>query len=503
MFPSICVALGCEEPAALLKAAEQEAERGETFFEFRLDHLRKPQEGPAAIRRFLAGRPEATVLATCRRRRNHGAFDGSTAEQVGVLEAAAEAGAQFLDLEIESAEERPAACTALRSRARLIISYHNFESTPAMEAALRRLMRHQADAYKLAVTARKPSDIHRALALARTNPRRRIIVFAMGEVGIPSRVLNLVYGSQFTFAASSSAAATAPGQIEAQQLRRIYHVEKLTSSSRIYGVIADPVGHSLSPAVHNRAFQARRVDAVYVPFRVGATQLRDFMTLAEKLPVSGFSVTIPHKQRILRYLDAVDPLARRIGAVNTVWRKAGKWRGMNADAPAVIASLKPHVKLSGATVLIVGSGGAARAAAFALTDAGARISIVGIEPDQVRALARAAGGEALAAEKLAGRRFDILVHATPLGMYPRVEECYFKDYIPADVVMDMVYNPLETKLLRMAREQGKVTVAGIEMFLDQAARQFEVWTGESAPRAVMERVALEALGVRQNGQAAR
>jgi 3-dehydroquinate dehydratase/shikimate dehydrogenase len=217
------------------------------------------------------------------------------------------------------------------------------------------------------------------------------------------------------------------------------------------------------------------------------------MTLAADLPVAGFSVTIPHKQRILRYLDAVDPLARRIGAVNTVWRKAGRWRGLNADAPAVIAPLARHMRLAKKSVLLIGSGGAARAAAFALADEGASVSIVGVELPQVRALARACGGQMLLKEQLTKLHFDALIHATPLGMFPRVEECYFEDRIPADVVLDMVYNPLETLLARRAKEQGKTVVPGLQMFLEQAARQFETWTGESAPRAVMERAAREAL----------
>ncbi|MDW8131995.1 MAG: shikimate dehydrogenase, partial [Bryobacterales bacterium] len=264
-------------------------------------------------------------------------------------------------------------------------------------------------------------------------------------------------------------------------------------TSRIYGVIADPVGHSISPAVHNRAFQLRRLDAVYVPFHVPAGQLRDFMTLAENVGLAGFSVTIPHKQKILRYLDWVDPLARRIGAVNTVWRRGMRWRGANTDVEGVRVPLERRTRLAGASVLLVGNGGAARGAAFTLVDAGAKVSIVGRNPDRVRALARACGAEPLLREQLAGRHFDILIHATPLGMFPKVEECFFPDRIPADIVFDMVYNPPETVLLRRAREQGKLVIGGLEMFNEQAARQFEIWTGQPAPRNAMERAAREAL----------
>jgi len=289
------------------------------------------------------------------------------------------------------------------------------------------------------------------------------------------------------------AAGTSAGQVSARLLRHLYRVEKLGRSAKIYGVIADPIRHSISPAVHNRAFQSRRVDAVYLPFLVSPAYLRDFFSLAAKLPLAGFSVTIPHKQKIIRYLDVVDPLARRIGAVNTVWRKAGKWRGTNTDAAGVTQPLARLLRLPKSSVLIVGNGGAARSAACALSDAGAKISLVGRNADRVRALSKVCGAAALMRDNLDAHHFDAVVHATPLGMYPHVNECFFNGNIPADIVFDMVYNPVETMLVKHAREQGKTVVPGLEMFIEQAVRQFEIWTGESAPRTVMHKAAMEAL----------
>ena len=148
-------------------------------------------------------------------------------------------------------------------------------------------------------------------------------------------------------------------------------------------------------------------------------------------------------------------------------------------------------------MLIVGNGGAARGAACALIDAGAKVAIVGRNPDRVRALARICGAEPLLREQVDERQFDALVHATPIGMFPHVNECFFNEKIPAGIVFDMVYNPLETMLIRRAREENKAVVPGIEMFIEQAVRQFEIWTGESAPRAVMEKAAMEALEQKQ------
>ncbi len=489
----ICIALGFPAVERLLDHARHEVEAGEGLLEFRLDYLDDPECGVRGIRAFLREHPDSSIIATCRRRQNHGRFNGSIEEQIRILDAAVSAGARGVDIEIETAERAPEKLEIFRGRAMLLLSYHNFEGTPAMETALRRMERIPADAYKLVTTARKPSDNYRVVSLARQHPRTPMVLLAMGETGFPSRVLSTVFGGLYTYAAPRRAEGTAAGQVCARQLRQLYRIEKLGRGAKIYAVIADPVRHSISPAVHNRAFQARRMESVYLPFLVQPPHLKDFVTFAEKLPVSGFSVTIPHKQKIARYLDVIDPLARRIGAVNTVWRKAGKWRGANTDAEGVRAPLEKRLRLAKSRVLIVGTGGAARGAAFALSDAGAQVSIVGRNADRVRALAKVCGAEPVLREQLEGRHFDALVHATPLGMTPNVDECFFSGSIPADVVFDMVYNPMETLLLRKAKEQKRTVVCGLEMFLEQAARQFEIWTGESAPRSVMEKAALEAL----------
>ena len=382
---------------------------------------------------------------------------------------------------------------ALRGKGKLLVSYHNYEGTPSPETIVRRMTRIPADGYKIVTTARKPSDNSRILALTKAHSRTPLIVLAMGETGFPTRVLSPAWGGLFTYAAPNASEGTASGQVCARTLRNLYRIEKFSRSAKIYGVIADPVRHSISPAVHNRAFQSHRIDAVYLPFLVQPPQLKDFFTLAEALPVAGFSVTIPHKQKVIRYLDVVDPLARRIGAVNTVWRKAGKWRGTNTDADAVTVPLGKKVRLAKSSVLVVGNGGAARSAAYALVASGANVSIVGRNAERVRSLARSCGAESLLREHLNGRKFDALVHATPLGMAPHSDACFFDDAIPAGLVFDMVYNPLETTLLRRAASQGSAVISGLQMFLEQASRQYEIWTGSSAPRTVMEKAALEAL----------
>jgi 3-dehydroquinate dehydratase/shikimate dehydrogenase len=188
--------------------------------------------------------------------------------------------------------------------------------------------------------------------------------------------------------------------------------------------------------------------------------------------------------------------------VNTVWRKAGKWRGANTDAEAIAGPLSKLIKLPKATVLIVGNGGAARSAACALADAGAKVALTGRNADRVRALARLVAGEPMSHDQLLARHFDVVINATPVGMWPNVDDCYFDGKIPGEIVFDLVYNPLETALIRRAREQGKQVVPGLKMFIEQAVRQFEIWTGETAPRAAMETAALDALETKYSEQKA-
>ncbi len=492
-LPNICIALGFPDVDTLLKHAHREVESGETFIEFRLDYLTIPVEGIAAIKRFAEAHPEVTLLATCRRHQNHGRFNGSVEEQLAVLDRAVDAGARAVDIEIESAEVARLLVAHLRGKAWLMLSFHNFSGTPALEPVLRRMEKIPADAYKIVTTARKPSDNYRVLSLARSNPRTPLVMLAMGEYGLATRVLSTSQGAVYTYAAPNAAEGTAPGQISARLLRQLYRVDKFSKAAKIYGVIADPVRHSISPAVHNRSFQSRRLDAVYLPFLVKPPQLKDFFALAGKLPIAGFSVTIPHKQRVIRYLDIVDPLARRIGAVNTVWRKAGKWRGTNTDVAGVLAPLKKKLNLAKSSVLVVGNGGAARGAAFALSDAGARVSIAGRNLERARALCKITNATPLTREQAEAAGFDAVIHCTPLGMYPNPDACFFKDKIPGEIVFDMVYNPLETMLIKRAISHGKEVVLGLQMFLEQAACQFEIWTGETAPRSVIEKAALEAL----------
>jgi 3-dehydroquinate dehydratase/shikimate dehydrogenase len=304
-------------------------------------------------------------------------------------------------------------------------------------------------------------------------------------------------GSALAYAAVGD--STAPGQLSVAEMRELYRADRLDRRTRIYGVIGDPIAHSLSPQMHNAAFVARRVNAVFLPFLV--RDLKDFITAQEELGLSGFAVTLPHKQRILRHLDECDPLAAQIGAVNTVVvRGGGKLYGYNTDYVGVLRAVERRVQLAGSRVLLLGAGGAARAAAFALHEAGAIVSICSRRPQMAKALARAAGAEAIMRPRLRGEFFDAVINATPVGMGKNDGSPLRAYELNCRVVMDMIYRPMETPLLRLARRRGIETVSGVEMFLAQGAAQWEIWMGERAPEKIMRRTVLAALRRESSGK---
>ena len=267
---------------------------------------------------------------------------------------------------------------------------------------------------KMAAECRSISDSARICALARG--RRNVVAIPMGEVGLAGRILSLRTGSALAYAAVEQ--ATAPGQLSLDAMVDVYRAGQITRRTRVYGVIGDPIGHSLSPLLHNTAFAARKFDAVFVPFLV--RDLRDFLRRIKPFGIAGFAVTIPHKETILRHLDDCDPLAARIGAVNTVVvRGRGRLYGYNTDYVGVLRSLESRMRLAGSRVLLFGAGGAARAAAFALAQAGSIVCLCSRRPERARALARAVGAQVVARADLRREFFDAIVNCTPVGMYPR------------------------------------------------------------------------------------
>jgi len=322
----------------------------------------------------------------------------------------------------------------------------------------------------------------------------------MGEVALPARILALRGKNGFAYAPVEN--ATAPGQTSLADMRGLYRAERLNSQTRVYGVIGDPISHSLSPAMQNAGFAARRMNAIYLPFWV--RDLGDFLSSVEWLGIRGFSVTLPHKERVMDYLDDCDALAARIEAVNTiVVRGGGKLYGYNTDYVGVLTALEKRLPLQGSRVLIVGAGGAARAVAFALAQAGSSVSICARRHQRAAALAKAAGGEVIARRMLRREFFDAIVNATPVGMHPGVGESPLEAReLNCRLVFDTIYRPRTTRLLQLAERRGIETVSGVDMFVAQGTAQWEIWTGERAPVDAMRRAVVAALAREEKAGAA-
>ncbi len=479
------------ESAREMKAQVGLGLRKTRTLELRLDYLRSAKEHEAFLSWLRGKRPRSAVLiATCRRKEGGGFFLGTRAEQIAILAEAARSGCDWCDVEIETAKHfsRGELSRAL-APVRIMISYHNFRKTAAKLGRVVQQLKHAGgDAVKIAAQCRSISEVLRICELARG--RRDLVAIPMGEVGLAGRILSLRMGSALAYAAVDQ--ATAPGQLSLDAMGDLYRAGKITRRTRVFGVIGDPVGHSLSPLLHNTAYRARKFDAVFVPFLV--RNLRDFVGAIKGLGVSGVSVTIPHKETILRYLDGCDPLAARIGAVNTVVvRGGGRLYGYNTDYVGVLRSLEQRMRLAGSRVLLFGAGGAARAAAFALAQAGSIVCLCARRPERARSLARAVGGQVVARGDLKHEFFDAIVNCTPIGMHPLGGSPLESAELNCRIVMDMVYRPLETELLVMARRKGIEIISGVEMFLAQGFAQYEIWTGERAPEGAMRRAVIAAL----------
>ena len=496
--PRLCVAVQGGTPAEMWERAKS-ALNDSKFLEFRLDALPKPAAALPDLKTLLAQRREVTALATCRRKLFGGHFTGSLAAELEILLKAAECGCQIVDLEVESAEQATKPQLAkfragLRAAgAALLISFHDFTRTKGLDQAADRIETFEPDYVKVVSTARTLADNLAVLRLIENRSlSAQVVGIAMGEEGLVSRVLGPRAGAVFTFAASGeepeSALATAPGQVTARTMLDLYRFEQLDQATRIFGVAGNPIAHSLSPLMHSTAFRRENVNAVMLPLKVKS--LNDLLTLIRELPLSGVAVTMPLKQELLPHLANMDPLTARIGACNTLRTGAdGKLYGFNTDVAGVIRPLEKRMRLKGARILILGAGGAARAAVFGLVEQGAEVFIVNRTHETAVSLARKAKAKSLKQEVLAKNRFDAIINTTPCGMVGTKQALPIKENeLNAALVFDMVYNPLETPLLKLAKSRGLAVISGLEMFVQQGARQFEIWTGKPAPEAEMQRV---------------
>src|SRR5436305_232101 len=495
-LPRVCVAIAGADANEMLEKAEVLA-RDNPFIELRLDYLPKPGLALGRIREFTESHPHVAVIATCRRVTSGGKFRGPIPSQLEVLGKAADAGCQLVDVELQTAIRlKPAQIDKLRAKAALVLSFHDFRATQKLDETLKKMTAYPADFYKIVGTATSLSDnVTMMKFLERHQDAHSLVGLCMGDQGIISRVLGVRAGSAFTFAALTADERTAPGQVTAQELRSIYRIEQVDAATKVYAVAGDPVSHSLSPAIMNAALRRENVNGVFLA--LNTKSLKDLLACVREIPIQGLAVTMPHKEAILKFLDNTDPHTSKIGACNTVVRpQDGKLYGFKTDTSGVVRPVEPRIPLSGARILVLGAGGAARAAVFGLRERGSEIFVLNRNVAAAQKLARQAKARTVKRQDLKKLDFDVIINATPVGMGNTRESPLNPEEIRAKIVFDMAYDPAETRLSKLAKARGAEVIPGSVMFVHQAARQFEIWTGKPAPRADMLRIVTLALAER-------
>jgi 3-dehydroquinate dehydratase / shikimate dehydrogenase len=502
-LPRVCVAIAASNPAEMVQKADLIV-RDNPFIEFRLDYLSKPALGLAKLKTFVEFHPEALIVATCRRAVNGGKFRGSVASQIDLLVKAANIGCHLVDVELETAAHlKPSDFNRLRRSANLILSYHDFRGTKKLEETFAKMKEYPSDFIKVVTTANSLYDnVVMMKFLEKYSHAHSLIGLCMGEQGVISRVLCARAGSQFTFAAANPGEETAPGQLTARTLRDTYRIDQVDAATRVYGVAGDPVAQSLSPAMLNTAFRRENVNAVYLALH--AKTMEDLMACVKDIPIAGLSITMPYKEQVLKHLDKSDPWTAKVGACNTLVRSQdGNLYGFNTDVNGVVRPLEIRIRLQGARILVLGAGGAARAAVFGLKERGADVSILNRTAAAAQKLAKQARAKAINRTMLKKLEFDVIINATPAGMEGNRDPLPLTEQeMKAKYFFEMIYTPAETKMMKMARARGMHVVPGSEMFVQQGARQFEIWTGKPAPLLDMQRVVDHALAQQAAAKAA-
>ncbi len=489
-------------PDTLIALSRQAQEQGADYVEVRLDLCAQAGAQLNDIIEHL-NNLALPVLATNRHPDEGGAWTdefGSNDDRLRWLIQAEQAGAAWIDVELAHADH----FTTLRSdkKSQLILSHHNFTGmNDDLSTIVQGMLDAGADIAKLALTPADAADLGTLENCYQEFPDHELVIIGMGEVGKPSRLLAGAWGAAFTFATIDSSQESAPGQPSIRELVERYRIHQQGPETRIFGVLGNPVGHSLSPHIHNAAFIEQDIDAVYVPFL--ATDAGAFWDACGEW-IDGLSITIPHKSELQSRMSSLEDLAQSIGAMNTVYRNLeGACLGANTDADAALDCVRQHTgNLAGCRVLVLGAGGVSRAVAFALHAEQAEVTIANRTIERAQNLAAEVGCAAATLDDVKNSDVDqlyhVLVNCTSVGMNSDDSIWPADKHVQDTCVFDTVYTPLETRLLRDAHEAGCQPICGLSMFCLQAAAQYKRWTGMEAPMHVMRRVALEALGHNDN-----
>lgn len=479
MNPLLCVTVTAPTTAELRR--QRDLATSADVIELRLDSVDDPDVAAA-----LAGR-RGPVVVTCRAKWEGGGFEGSEEMRRRLLQQALDLGAEYVDVEWRAGFDDLVTAGARR----IVLSFHDFGGVPPdLEARARAMCATGAGVVKVAVKASRLSDCLPLLRLRSLfdSPVQRPVLIGMGEAGLPTRVLAGRFESLWTYAGS----VRDVGQIDADRLLRQFRFRSIGDRTAVYGLIGLPVSHSVSPDMHNAAFEACGVDAVYLP--LPAADADDVVAFAGAIGLKGASVTIPYKVPLLEHVQERDDLTRRVGALNTIKIEDGRWSARNTDVAGFLQPLLDRgVPLAGRRVAILGAGGSARGVAVALASKGAAITVYARDRVKAAAVAALASGAAGPFPPPPGA-WDLLVNCTPIGMHPRYDQTPVPAaHLSRGVVYDLIYNPTTSRLLRDAATAGCDTIGGLDMLVAQAQEQFEWWTGVRPSSHVMRAAASKRL----------
>jgi 3-dehydroquinate dehydratase/shikimate dehydrogenase len=492
----ICVSIGRGRHRHMVAEHRHLVDQGAKLVELRVDYI----NGEVNLKRLVADRP-GPVIITCRRQVDGGKYNRGEEQRLMLLRTAIVEGVEYVDLEDDVAGKIPRF-----GRSKRIVSFHDFRKTPDNLGELhRRLCELDPDVIKICTMANHPHDNLRILQLSQQSKVPTIGV-CMGDIGTPTRILAGRFGAPFTFATFHHERALAPGQLSYQQMTEVYHYDQINDQTEVYGVVADPVGHSLSPQIHNAGFQQLKLNKVYLPFRVPREDLSQFIDDAAALGIRGLSVTIPHKEEIVKKLTEADGTVRGIGVANTLVFQGDARLGYNTDYRAAMSSLEESLEVGPGvaeeemfahkTALVLGAGGVGMTMAYGLLRRGAAVVLSDGVARQANLLAKRLNCRSIDWSLRHTVTADLLLNCTPVGMHPNVDESpYDKHYLrPSMLVFDAVYNPENTLLVKEARSRNCKVVTGVEMFVRQACLQFKLFTGQEGPAELMREVIKRAIG---------
>lgn len=491
----ICVSIGRTRHKHVIREHAHLVENGAKLVELRLDYIGRDVN----LNRLVKDRP-CPVIITCRRQADGGRWGGTEEARQTLLRTAIAEGVEYVDIEDDIADLIPRF-----GKTKRIVSRHDFSGTPNDLAEVHaRMCALDADIVKLATMANSPVDNLRMMKLVQES-KVPTVGLCMGEIGTPSRLLASRFGAPFTYATFHQERSLAPGQLSYKQMTEIYNYEQIDEDYEVFGVIADPVGHSYSPIIHNAAFNRLGMKRVYVPFRIPEADLGAWLKHCRSLGIRGLSVTIPHKESVIAKCNKVESIVRDIGAVNTMmFDDDGTVRGYNTDYRAAMDSLYRVMGLDGekddcmadVKALVLGAGGVSKAVAFGLAKKGAMVVVTSRTKKRAMDLAKAVNGKAIEWDMRHHFQPDVLINGTPVGMHPKMDVSPWDEkYLQSNVVVfDTVYNPEQTLLIKQARKAGCKTVTGVDMFIRQAGLQFQLFTGEEAPTDLMRDVLKRTIG---------